>query len=101
MRKIKISAGGVTTTATLNESATADGIWDALPVSARGNRWGDEIYFRVPVDQPQATDARADMEVGEIAFWPPGSAFCIFFGPTPVSRDDRPRAATAKGWSAR
>jgi hypothetical protein len=92
MRKIKISAGGVTTTATLNESATADGIWDALPVSARGNRWGDEIYFEIPVHLPQSKDAREVVEAGELGYWPVGHAFCIFWGPTPVSQGDEPRA---------
>jgi hypothetical protein len=92
MRKIEISAGSVTATATLNESATADGIWGALPVAARGNRWGDEIYFEVPVHLPQADDAREVVEPGELGYWPVGHAFCIFWGPTPVSQGDEPRA---------
>jgi hypothetical protein len=92
MRKIEISGGGVKTMATLNESVTADGIWDALPVTARGNRWGDEIYFEIPVHLPQADDAREVVEPGELGYWPAGHAFCIFWGPTPVSQGDEPRA---------
>lgn len=92
MRTIRISAGGVTTTATLSDNVTANAIWDALPITARANRWGDEIYFEIPVQLPQAEDAREIMEPGELAYWPVGRAFCIFWGPTPVSQGDEPRA---------
>jgi hypothetical protein len=93
MRKIKISAGGVVATAALLEdSATADAVWDALPLAARGNRWGDEIYFEIPVHVSQADDAREVVEPGELGYWPVGHAFCIFWGPTPVSQGDEPRA---------
>jgi uncharacterized protein len=84
-KRIKITAGSVTATAELNESHTAQAIWDALPITARASTWGDEIYFATPVrldeDQAQATVA-----MGDLGYWPPGSAFCIFFGPTPMSR---------------
>ena len=80
--------------AELNESATARMIWDALPITGRANTWGDEIYFEIPVQTDQAPDARADVEVGELGYWPVGHAFCIFFGPTPVSSGDAPRAAS-------
>jgi hypothetical protein len=92
MRRIKISAGGVTTTATLAGNATAEAIWDALPITAHGNRWGDEIYFEIPVRLPQADDARAVLDAGELGYWPLGHAFCIFWGPTPASRGDEIRA---------
>jgi hypothetical protein len=94
MRKIKIGAGGVSTTATLDENATANAIWEALPVTGRGNRWGDEIYFDIPVRVSQAGDARDLMEAGELGYWPPGRAFCIFWGPTPASQGDEIRAAS-------
>jgi len=83
--RIRIRAGGVEATATLNDSATATAIWGALPITAAGSTWGDEIYFGIPVtlgeDHPQDTVA-----MGDLAYWPPGHAFCIFFGPTPASR---------------
>ena len=94
MRKIKITAGGVSATAMLDDNETADAIWEALPIVQRGNRWGDEIYFSIPVEAPQAGDAREVMEAGELAYWPPGSAFCIFWGPTPASRGGEIRAAS-------
>jgi hypothetical protein len=72
---------------------TADEIWNALPMTARASRWGDEIYFAIPVNLPEE-DVQETVQVGDIAYWPPGSAFCIFFGKTPASNDDRPRAAS-------
>jgi hypothetical protein len=94
-RKITITAGKVSAQALLNDSPTATQIWDGLPIEARGNTWGDEIYFSIPVKASQEKDAREIMAVGELGYWPPGSAFCIFFGPTPASTDNRPRAASA------
>ncbi len=56
-----------------------DAIWEALPIEGRANRWGDEIYFRVGLDMPEE-DAREVVEVGDLGYWPPGQAFCLFFG---------------------
>jgi hypothetical protein len=92
---IRITAGTVTLAAELNDSPSAAAIPAALPIRSRGNRWGDEIYFSIPVRQKLAGNARADMQVGELGYWPPGEAFCIFFGRTPASIDERPRAASA------
>ena len=91
---IRITAGDVSLQAELNDSPTAAAILAALPIEASGNCWGEEIYFSIPVHEKGAPDARADMEVGELAYWPPGNAFCIFFGPTPASDGDQPRAAS-------
>jgi len=89
---MKISSGELTLQSELNESPTAQEIWKRLPLEGRANTWGDEIYFEIPVVMDQESDARAEVEVGEIGYWPVGQAFCIFFGPTPVSTDERPRA---------
>ncbi len=94
-RTIRIIAGTVQAEAALNDSPTATKIWEALPIEVRGNTWGDEIYFSIPVKADEEANAREIMAVGEIAYWPPGNAFCIFFGRTPASSDDRPRAASA------
>jgi hypothetical protein len=94
-RTIRISAGTVQAEAVLNDSPTAAKIWEALPLEIRGNTWGDEIYFSIPVKADEEQGAREVMAVGEIAYWPPGNAFCIFFGRTPASTDARPRAASA------
>ncbi|RPI10834.1 MAG: hypothetical protein EHM71_02550 [Zetaproteobacteria bacterium] len=93
-RKIRITAGKVSVEAILNELPTATKIWDALPIEERGNTWGDEIYFSIPVDAKSEKDARDAVAVGELGYWPPGTAFCIFYGRTPASTDDRPRAAS-------
>ncbi len=94
-RTIRITAGTVQAEAVLNDSPTATKIWEALPIEVRGNTWGDEIYFSIPVTASEEPTAREIMTVGDIAYWPPGNAFCIFFGRTPASSDDRPRAASA------
>lgn len=93
-REMKISAGGVEMLAELNDTKTADAIWNALPITASGNTWGEEIYFGIPVSAGEE-NSREVVELGEIAYWPPGSAFCIFFGRTPASRGDEIRAASA------
>ncbi len=72
---------------------TVKALWAVLPLTARANTWGNEIYFSigVTVDQENANDV---VEKGVIAYWPPGQAFCIFFGPTPASRGEECRAAS-------
>ena len=94
MKDIKISAGDITVIAELGEGLTARKIWDTLPVDGTANRWGDEIYFAIPVKIEEEPDAREDVQVGDLGYWPPGDAFCIFFGPTPASSDEHPRAAS-------
>ncbi len=78
--------------AALNDSPNAQKLWDALPIEGQANIWGQEIYFEIPVSAKQEPDAREEVDVGTIAYWPAGSAFCIFFGPTPVSTGEKPRA---------
>ncbi|MDF1590969.1 MAG: cyclophilin-like fold protein [Desulfobacterales bacterium] len=95
MRKILISAGEITATAVLKENPTADAVWKALPLESRANTWGDEIYFGIPVEIKEADGASDVVNKGELAYWPPGKAFCIFFGRTPASRADEIRAASA------
>jgi hypothetical protein len=92
MNKIQITAGSVTVEAELNDGPTARQIWDALPITGTANTWGDEVYLGIPVVANQEAGARAQVEVGELGYWPVGHAFCIFFGPTPASTDERPRA---------
>jgi len=92
MKSITITAGDVKLKAELNESPTAQKVWEALPIEGSANRWGDEIYFSIPVTASEEASAKQDVEVGDLGYWPPGHAFCIFFGPTPVSRGSQPRA---------
>ena len=94
-KKILIRAGDVTAQAVLNDSPTAQKIWEILPLEARGNTWGDEIYFAIPVKAPLEKTAQDLVQVGDLGYWPTGNAFCIFFGPTPMSRGDEVRPASA------
>ena len=94
-RRIMITAGEVKVGAELNDDPTARMVAEALPIKARGNRWGEEIYFEIPVEADLESDAREVLEAGELGYWPTGNAFCIFFGPTPASRGDEIRAASA------
>ena len=94
MNQILISFGKTTLKADLFETPTARAIWDALPIDGRANTWGDEIYFSIPVAIETEAGARAAVAVGELGYWGPGSAFCAFFGPTPASDGDEPRAAS-------
>ena len=93
-RKIRIRAGEASVTAALNDSTTADAVWDTLPITGRVQTWGDEIYFPIPVDAAEAPDAAATVDKGAVAYWPPGSALCLFWGPTPMSRGDEIRPAS-------
>lgn len=92
-KRISIKAGKIEATAELNDTKTAQAIWDALPIKSRGNRWGEEIYFSIPLNlEPE--NAREVVDVGDLGYWPPGTAFCIFFGPTPISRGEEIRPAS-------
>jgi hypothetical protein len=70
---------------------TADAVWNALPIKGKANRWGDEIYFPIPIGLKEEK-SRAEVEIGDLAYWPPGNAICIFFGATPASKHGEPRA---------
>ena len=94
IRRIRITAGSTTVVAELSTSETATLLWDALPFTGSVQTWGDEIYFSVPVQAELDEDAVETVERGAVAYWPPGRAFCIFFGPTPASDGDRPRVAS-------
>lgn len=92
--KIRIMADDVSMVAELDDSTVGQAIWNALPIQQNGFTWGDEIYFSIPV-RAESENAREVVEVGDLAYWPPGSAFCIFFGPTPASSGDEIRPASA------
>ena len=92
MRKILITINNLSVSAELNDSVSANKIWGALPLSGSVNVWGDEIYFEIPVSLKEVADAQQEVDVGTLAYWPPGSALCVFFGKTPASTSDKPKA---------
>ena len=92
-RRIWIKARPIEAAAELNDTRTAQAIWDALPIKGHANLWGEEIYFPIPLDL-ELEAGQELVNVGDLGYWPQGNAFCIFFGPTPVSRGDEIRPAS-------
>ena len=92
-RRIHVAAGDFEATAELNSTETAEAIWQALPIEGRASLWGDEIYFSIPVSLELETGQEL-VSMGDLGYWPDGKAFCIFFGPTPVSRGNEIRPAS-------
>jgi len=91
--KIRITAGAIEAEAELNNTETAEAIWQALPIKGRVNLWGDEVYFSIPLSL-QLEAGQEVVSVGDLGYWPDGNAFCIFFGPTPASQRDEIRPAS-------
>jgi hypothetical protein len=58
---------------------TIDMIVRKLPMEGRAALWKEEVYFETPIKMGEEK-AKATVEVGTIAFWPMGSAICIFYG---------------------
>ncbi len=73
---------------------TAQAIRNILPLTAAANTWGDEIYFSIPMTL-ELENGQEVVEMGDLGYWPPGRAFCIFFGTTPASQGDEIRPASA------
>ena len=92
--RISIRSGKVVAEAELNDSDCARAIAEALPIEAVAGTWGEEVYFDIGVSCDCDDSARQDMAIGELGYWPTGSALCIFFGTTPASTEDEPRAAS-------
>ncbi len=94
IKKIKIKSGNIIVEAKLNNTKTADAIYKALPIEGIVNTWGDEIYFSISVILDLEKDAKEIVEKGDLGYWPSGNAFCIFFGPTPISKNNEIRPAS-------
>jgi hypothetical protein len=92
-RKIKISVGKLELEAWLNDTKTAAKVFEALPITSTINTWGDEIYFTIPVEAG-SENAQELVSLGDIAYWPPGKALCVFFGKTPISKNDEIKPAS-------
>lgn len=93
--RIKITVGSLSMEAELNETSTAKKVAAALPIRSSFNTWGDEFYFTIPVEAELDESAREEVEEGDLGYWPPGKAFCIFFGQTPTSKPGKIMPASA------
>ena len=92
-KRIRIRANTIEVTAELNDTKTAEAIWKALPIRSQVSLWGQEIYFSIPIHL-ELENGQELVDIGDLGYWPPGSAFCIFFGPTPTSRGEEIRPAS-------
>ncbi|MDX9895866.1 MAG: cyclophilin-like family protein [Desulfofustis sp.] len=95
MPRITISWPAGTITAVLRETPTAGRLLDALPIKARANVWGDEVYFSVPFSADAEPDAATVVDKGAVCFWLAGDSLARLFGPTPVSEGDECRLISA------
>ena len=93
-KKIAIKSGQVQVEAELNDTKTAEAIWQALPIESHVNTWGEEIYFSIPIKM-KLENGQEIVQKGDLGYWPPGSAFCVFWGQTPVSRSGEIRPASS------
>ena len=94
IKKIQITTQNITVEAELLDRPESDNFYSSLPLTGRVNTWGLEIYFSIDYSMELQEGASEIVNLGDIAYWPPGSAFCIFFGPTPASIGDEIRAAS-------
>ncbi len=93
-RSINIKFDNSSFEGVLNDSNTSNLIWDSLPINSSVSTWGDEIYFSIPVSDDE-DNSKEVVELGDLGYWPPGNAFCIFFGLTPASSEGEIRPASA------
>ena len=93
-KKITITVEEINIEAELNNNMTAEKIWQLLPIEGQVNTWGDEIYFSIGENIELEKNADEVVSMGDLAYWPPGKAFCIFFGTTPASHGNDIRAAS-------
>ena len=92
-KRIRIKAGHIEAIAALNDTKAAQAIWESLPIKSKVNLWGKEIYFSIPIHF-ELEAGRELVNIGDLGYWPQGDAFCIFFGPTPISRGKEIRPAS-------
>jgi len=92
MKKIKIKISNYCFDAIIYDTPTGEVIFNKLPLKGEAIKWGDEIYFYINLKIELEKNAKEELEIGELGYWPVGPAFCIFFGKTPISLNEKPRA---------
>jgi len=94
MSTLNVSCGTLQFQVVLNGTKTAEAVLKALPITANAQRWGEEIYFEIPVGMTNEIPTE-EVSIGDVGYWPEGHCFCVFFGRTPASKDDTPKPASA------
>jgi len=93
MKRINILINNLKFEAELNDTKTAEKVYELLPIEAEGNLWGNEIYFEIPLEMENENPTE-NLKVGDLAYWSEGNSLCIFYGRTPVSENDAPKPAS-------
>ncbi len=91
--QVRFRASGTSFEGALNDEAISQKVIECLPIQATVMRWGEEIYFDVPVKMANMKPTR-EVKVGDIAYWSDGPCLCVFFGKTPASTNQEPRPAS-------
>jgi len=86
-------AGSIVVELTGENPKTAEALKRVLPFESRARRWGDEVYFETPAVAEEEKTSEL-VNVGDVAYWPPGRAICLFYGPTPISEPGEIRPAS-------
>ncbi len=67
---------------------TFKALFENLPIEANIHRWGDELYTDPTMISVGLEDgAKIEINKLDFAYWPEGKALCLFFGPTPISKN--------------
>ena len=92
---IRLTLDDVVLTGELYDTPAARALAGRLPLETSLSRWGEEFYGDVGAPMGNLPGEKQEvLEAGDLAFWEPGNALCLFWGPTPASRSDEPRAAS-------
>ena len=92
--RIKISWPKGAVGAILDDTPTARGLVAALPVKAKAQTWGEEVYFEIPITAKLESGAKQVVPPGTVCFWTEGSSLALPWGRTPVSEGDESRLVT-------
>lgn len=92
--RIKISWSKGAANATLEDTPTARALVAALPISARAQTWGEEVYFEIPVTAKLEAGAKEVVPPGTVCFWTEGNSLALPWGRTPISEGSEPKLVT-------
>jgi hypothetical protein len=92
--RIRIAWPNGAASATLQDTPTARAPVAALPLKARAQTWGEEVYFEIPVKAALEPGAQQVVPPGTVCFWVEGGSLALPFGRTPVSEGDEPKLVT-------